>query len=33
VTNLGAKKVGDLLNVEFDLLGKHVEKLLQLRTA
>lgn len=27
VTNLGSKRVGDFLNVEFDLLGKYVEKL------
>jgi len=27
VTNLGTKKVGEFLNVEFDLLGKYVEKL------
>lgn len=27
VTNLGNKRVGDFLNVEFDLLGKYVEKL------
>lgn len=32
VTNLGAKRVGDPLNVEFDLLGKHVEQLLRHRT-
>ncbi len=32
VTNLRAKKPGDKLNLEFDLLGKHVEKLLQTRT-
>lgn len=28
VTNLGSKQVGDTLNVEFDLLGKYVEKLI-----
>jgi riboflavin synthase len=28
VTNLHAKRVGDLVNLEFDLLGKYVEKLL-----
>lgn len=28
VTNLNAKKVGDLVNLEFDLLGKYVEKML-----
>ncbi len=27
VTNLGAKKTGDGVNLEFDLLGKYVEKL------
>lgn len=27
VTNLGAKKVGDGVNLEFDLLGKHIERL------
>jgi riboflavin synthase len=32
VTNLRDKRVGDLVNLEFDLLGKYVEKLLQLRT-
>jgi riboflavin synthase len=33
VTNLQEKKPGDLVNLEFDLLGKHVEKLLATRTA
>jgi riboflavin synthase len=33
VTNLRQKQVGDPVNLEFDLLGKHVEKLLQTRTA
>ena len=28
VTDLSSKKVGDLVNLEFDLLGKYVEKLL-----
>jgi riboflavin synthase len=28
-TNLAAKKTGDLINVEVDLLAKHVERLLQ----
>ena len=28
LTNLGAKNVGDLVNLEFDLLGKYVEKML-----
>jgi riboflavin synthase len=28
VTNLKSKKVGDPINLEFDLLGKYVEKLL-----
>jgi riboflavin synthase len=32
VTNLGSKRVGDGLNIEFDLLGKHVEKLMAQRT-
>lgn len=32
VTNLGEKRAGDLVNLEFDLLGKHVEKLLLTRT-
>jgi len=32
VTNLGGKQVGDRVNLEFDLLGKYVEKLLQHRT-
>lgn len=32
VTNLCEKRVGDLVNLEFDLLGKHVEKLLSTRT-
>ncbi len=27
-TNLGARRTGDLVNLEFDLLAKHVEKLL-----
>ena len=33
VTNLSEKKPGDPVNLEFDLLGKHVEKLLSTRTA
>ncbi len=33
VTSLRGKKAGDKLNLEFDLLGKHVEKLLQSRSA
>lgn len=33
VTNMREKKPGDLVNLEFDLLGKHVEKLLLTRTA
>ena len=33
VTNLGEKRVGDAVNLEFDLLGKHVEKLLLTRTS
>jgi riboflavin synthase len=32
VTNLRQKQPGSLVNLEFDLLGKHVEKLLQTRT-
>lgn len=32
VTNLAEKRTGDLVNLEFDLLGKHVEKLLSTRT-
>ena len=32
VTNLREKRGGDLVNLEFDLLGKYVEKLLSLRT-
>ena len=31
VTNLKSKRVGDEVNLEFDLLGKYVEKLLQRR--
>jgi riboflavin synthase len=33
VTNLREKRVGDPVNLEFDLLGKHVEKLLLTRTS
>ena len=33
VTNLRVRQVGELVNLEFDLLGKYVEKLLALRTA
>src|SRR5690606_19082105 len=29
VTNLGTRRKGDQVNLEFDLLGKYVEKLLQ----
>ncbi len=32
VTNLGQRRAGDRLNLEFDLLGKHVERLLLLRS-
>ena len=32
VTNLREKRAGDPVNLEFDLLGKHVEKLLLTRT-
>jgi riboflavin synthase len=31
VTNLRARRVGDLVNLEFDMLGKYVEKILQVR--
>jgi len=31
VTNLAVKKAGDPLNLEFDLLGKYVEKLMATR--
>ncbi len=31
VTNLGSRSVGDRVNLEFDLLGKYVEKLLSAR--
>jgi riboflavin synthase len=31
VTNLREKRAGDLVNLEFDLLGKYVEKFLSLR--
>ena len=33
VTNLREKRTGDPVNLEFDLLGKHVEKLLLTRTS
>lgn len=33
VTNLRSRKAGDLVNLEFDLLGKYVEKLLQYRAS
>jgi riboflavin synthase len=32
VTNLKSKKAGDAVNLEFDLLGKYVEKLLLRRS-
>jgi riboflavin synthase len=32
VTNLRTRKAGELVNLEFDLLGKYVEKLLQRRS-
>jgi riboflavin synthase len=32
VTNLGGRKAGEVVNLEFDLLGKYVEKLLATRT-
>jgi riboflavin synthase len=28
-TNLGAKQIGDLVNLESDILARHVERLLQ----
>lgn len=33
VTNLGRRAVGEFVNLEFDLLGKYVEKLLLVRSA
>jgi riboflavin synthase len=33
VTNLQGRRAGEQVNLEFDLLGKYVEKLLSLRTA
>lgn len=33
VTNLQGRRVGDAVNLEFDLLGKYVEKLLQYRSS
>ncbi|MEO6246273.1 MAG: riboflavin synthase [Opitutaceae bacterium] len=33
VTNFGEKRQGDQVNLEFDLLGKHVEKLLAARAS
>ncbi len=33
VTNLQTRKAGESVNLEFDMLGKYVEKLLSLRTA
>ena len=32
LTNLGSKKVGDKLNVEADILAKHIEKLIEARS-
>ena len=32
-TNLHSRRLGEAVNLEFDLLGKHVEKLLQYRSA
>ncbi|HEX2100232.1 MAG TPA: hypothetical protein VHF69_06205, partial [Candidatus Synoicihabitans sp.] len=32
-TNLGARRAGDRVNLEFDLLGKYVEKLVSLGQA
>jgi riboflavin synthase len=33
LTNIRARRVGDRVNLEFDLLGKYVEKLLNIRTS
>jgi riboflavin synthase len=33
VTTLGSKGVGELVNIEFDIIGKYVERLLQVRAA
>ena len=33
VTNVGARRVGQSVNLEFDLLGKYVEKLLNIRSS
>jgi riboflavin synthase len=33
VTNLRTRRAGERVNLEFDLLGKHVDRLLQLRNA
>ena len=33
VTNLGARHAGERVNLEFDLLGKYVEKLVQVRAS
>jgi riboflavin synthase len=32
LTTLGSKKVGDKLNVEADILAKHIEKLIEARS-
>ena len=32
LTTLGTKKVGDKLNVEADILAKHIEKLIEARS-
>lgn len=29
VTNLGSRRVGDLINIEFDILGKYIHKMLK----
>lgn len=29
VTNLGSRKIGDLVNIEFDILGKYIRKMLK----
>ena len=31
VTNLHTRRVGDIVNVEFDVLGKYVERMLEAR--
>ena len=31
-TNLHSRRAGDAVNLEFDMLGKHIEKLMSYRT-